>query len=60
MIVSEERVINCRKVKFTYSDSGKYIRAGRIRYKNAADPVDSDRYYFEEDPDPVPDDSVDS
>lgn len=45
MIVSEERVVNGRKVKFMYSDSDKYIRAGRIRYKNAAD--------FEEDPDPV-------
>lgn len=53
MIVSEERVVNGRKVKFMYSDSDKYIRAGRIRYKNAADPVDSDSYYFEEDPDPV-------
>ena len=45
MIVSEERVVNGRKVKPTYSDFGKYICAGRIRYKNAAD--------FEEDPDPV-------
>ena len=53
MVITEKRTIRGREMNYTYSDSGKVLRCGRIRYKDAVDPVSVPRAYFEENPDPV-------
>lgn len=53
MIITEKRIIRGKEMNYTYSNSGKAIRCGKIRYKDAADPIDIQRAYFEENPDPI-------
>ena len=48
MIVKEQRVINGQTMNYVYSDIGAMLRCGKIRYKDAADPLDVDRAYFED------------
>lgn len=48
MVVTEVRTINGLSMNYTYSNSGAVLRCGRLRYKNAADPVDVHKAYFEE------------
>lgn len=53
MIITEKRIIRGKEMNYTYSDSNKIIRCGKIRYKDAADPIDIKKAYFEENPDPI-------
>ena len=55
MIVTEERIINGQQVNYTYSDTNCIVRCGKLRYKNAADPINIHKYYFEENPQPSED-----
>lgn len=48
MIITETRTINGKDFRYTYSDDGHILRCGRLQYVNAADPIDSNKYYFEE------------
>ena len=48
MIIHETLTINGRQFRYTYSDDGHILRCGRLKYVNAVDPIDSDKYYFEE------------
>ena len=52
MLVTEQKTINGIPVNYTYSDSGKPIRCGKIRYKNVADALNITHHYFEEGGDP--------
>lgn len=53
MVITEKRTIRGHEMNYTYSDSGKILRCGKIRYKDAVDPIDNPKAYFEENPDPV-------
>lgn len=48
MVVTEIRKINGHSVNYTYSDTGAVLRCGRLRYKDAADPIDVHKAYFED------------
>lgn len=48
MIVHKTLTINGRQFRYTYSDDGHILRCGKLEYVNAADPIDSEKYYFEE------------
>ena len=48
MIVREVREINGKQFNYTYSDDGHVLRCGRLKYIDAADPIDVDKAYFEE------------
>lgn len=48
MVIKEIREINGKKYNYTYSDSGVALRCGRLLYVDAVDPIDIDKYYFEE------------
>lgn len=53
MVITEKRTIRGHEMNYTYSDSDKVLRCGKIRYKDAVDPIDIQKAYFEENPDPV-------
>lgn len=48
MIVKEIIEIDRKQFNHTYSDDGHVLRCGKIRYKDAVDPIDVDKYYFED------------
>ena len=48
MVITEVKVINGKEVNYTWSDIGAVLRCGKLRYKNAADPIDVHKAYFEE------------
>lgn len=53
MIIQEVRTINGKQVNYTYSDIGATLRCGRLRYTDAADPINIQKHYFEEITEPI-------
>ena len=49
MIIQTTKEINGVVFAYTYSDSGKMIERGGVRFSEAVDPLDSGRLYTETD-----------
>lgn len=48
MVVTETKNINGKEYNYTYSDIGAMLRCGKLRYRDAVDPINVHKTYFEE------------